>query len=223
MISSFYEEGVSRVQSQADSIIVPSSTYCIAFGSDSKMSMEWDDGSNLYLTFDRSSRFVYSESSLMKLFAPRIAMTLQVDQSSPILSLEIVSDEVLPVVSIINKKISPEEERITTLTLSSVGAELFLDGDTFIRIPELAHQVFTLTNRNTRNQYSARDAAFASTTDETMDIANSAEQILELARASSIQYSMTSTHLDVFFTRTRMGQIDTSLNSFRNLPDVHPF
>ena len=42
---------MSRVQSQADSIIVPSSTYCIAFGSDSKMSMEWDDGSNLYLTF----------------------------------------------------------------------------------------------------------------------------------------------------------------------------
>lgn len=223
VISSFYEESVSRVQSQADSIIVPSSTYCIAFESDSKVSMEWDDGSNLYLAFDRSSRFVYCESSLMKLFAPRIAMTLQVDQSSPILSLEIVSDEVLPVVSIINKKISPEEERITTLTLSSVGAELFLDGETFIRIPELAHQVFTLTNRNTRNQYSARDAAFASTTDETMDIANSAEQILELARASSIQYSMTSTHLDVFFTRTRMGQIDTSLNSFRNLPDVHPF
>ena len=79
----------------------------------------------------------------------------------------------------------PEEERITTLTLSSVGAELFLDGDTFIRIPELAHQVFTLTNRNLRNQYSSRDAAFASTTDETMDIANSAEQILELARASA--------------------------------------
>jgi len=40
VISSFYEESVSRVQSQADSIIVPSSTYCIAFGSDSKMSME---------------------------------------------------------------------------------------------------------------------------------------------------------------------------------------
>ena len=118
-------------------------------------------GGDLWLesvfNFRRPSRFV-TESS-MKSFAPRIAMTLQVDQSSPILSLEIVSDEVLPVVSIINKKISPEEERLPP-DACLWAPNYFWTVTLLFEYSELAHQVFTLTNRNTRNQYSARDAAF---------------------------------------------------------------
>ena len=147
MISSFYEESVSRVQSQADSIIVPSSTYCIAFGSDSRC--PWS-GRWLESVFNFRSLVAIR---VLRVFSDETIRAANRDDFRKLTRarlslLEIVSDEVLPVVSIINKKISPEEERITTLTLSSVGAELFLDGDTFIRIPELAHQVFTLTNRN---------------------------------------------------------------------------
>ena len=219
VISSFYEESNSCVGLDNESTAVPSSSYCIQFMCDSKLSMEWNDGSNVSLTFDRSSRFEYSESSLMKLFTPKFITTLQVNQSSPLVSLETVSDEVLPIVSINTKK----REEHKTVTLSSSGAELFLDGKTLIRIPDLSHHVVTLGNIDcAQNQHSARDVVFTSTLDENSGISNSAEQILQLTRVSSIQYSMTSTRLDVFLTRTLTGQIDAITTALRNLPDGHP-
>ena len=72
----------------------------------------------------------------MKLFTPKFITTLQVNQSSPLVSLETVSDEVLPIVLINTKK----REEHKTVTLSSSGAELFLDGKTLIRI-----QIFRIT------------------------------------------------------------------------------
>jgi len=221
VISSFYEENDVHDKSEGDSIPVPSSTYCIAFVWDSKLSVEWNDGSTLSLTLDRSSRFEYCGSSQMKLFAPRVVTALQVDQSSPLLQLEIVSDEVLPLASIDTKKISFGKEH-AAVTLSSAVAALSLDGESFIQIPELAHQVVTLANRSIQNQRSAREDAFASTADETVDISSSTEQILQLGRVSSIQYSMTSTRLRAFFTKIRMGQIDALLQALCSLPDGHP-
>ena len=116
VISSFYEESNSCVGLDNESTAVPSSSYCIQFMCDSKLSMEWNDGSNVSLTFDRSSRFEYSESSLMKLFTPKFITTLQVNQSSPLVSLETVSDEVLPIVSINTKEQIYSEQMKTTIT-----------------------------------------------------------------------------------------------------------
>ena len=244
IFSSFYEQKQTKVISseheheeelgiitegkRAGTTSTTSSTtttmYDIKFVNQLRFEMRWEDGSDMVLTLDTASRIEISKEN-QKLFAPHFSAFLQVNDSSPLLTLEIVSDEVLPLLSFQSN--SSDGKRNKIIAISSTKAALFLDGETLLRVPELAHLLCTFKNErenmNREDQYTRAKDIFMNTTLEILgDCTDSVEEINQLARVSSLQFSMSSTRVDIILKKTIIGRVDSFLRGIRHLPESHP-